>query len=1048
VRAISAMLFLVVLLWPGSFLAQSPYASIGGIVFDPDSKTISGAEIIVVNDGTRVQYETKTNNDGIYAVPNLPPGPYRVQVSKVGFKTIIKPDIILNVQDALSVNFTLPVGAASIVVTVPGGAPTINTQDASVSTVVDRELAENMPLNGRSFQTLIALTPGVVLTAATTSEQGQFSVNGQRADANYFSVDGVSANAGVGGSYGHGLAQGAAGSLPGLSALGGTNSLVSVDAMQEFRIQTSSFAPEYGRTPGGQVSIVTRSGTNSFHGTLFDYFRNDVLDANDWFANRHGLTKPKERQNDFGGVVGGPLVKDRAFFFFSYEGLRLQQPVTQETVVPDVASRQQAPTPIQPFLNGFPVPNGPEIGGGLAQFNGSYSNPSTLDAYSFRVDQTINSRFTLFGRWSYAPSQTIQRGPNVDGVAVLSNVMQTAFASQTLTVGLTAIASAAISNDLRANYTNVRASTENAQDNFGGAVAPPFTSLLPPGLSSGSFGFLVFGVGELSTGKVVANEQRQFNVVDNWSVARSSHQLKFGVDYRWLAPFSSPEYYQQLPIFSGMAGPGGVLSGVPLETNVYGSRESALLSQNVSLYGQDIWKASERLSLTYGLRWDVNPPLRSKNSSTSLYTIVGLNDPATMTLAPAGTPLYRTAYGNVAPRFGAVYQATRKLNWETVIRGGLGAFYDLGSGFLGYATAGYPFFAVNSVQNSPYPLDATEAVAPSGSTPKNGMYVAIPDLKTPRTYQWNVAVQQALGASQSVSATYVGALGRDLLRQDSLESPNASFGYVGITGNTATSDYHALQVKFQRRLSKGLQALVSYSFSHSIDIASTDSGAFNTPSSINSPNIDRGDSDFDVRHLFTGAAVYDVPSPRSRTAHAILGHWSLDSLIFVRSATPVNILGQYVFVGGRSFQARPDVLPGVPLVLYGPQYPGGKAFNDTVNPNHPGCSGPFCPANADQQGNLGRNVLRGFGAWQADVAVHRQFQLNARAGLQIRAECFNLLNHPNFGNPDSTIGDPLFGQSTRMLAPSLGAGGSAGGFNPLYQTGGPRSLQLALKLSF
>src|SRR5262249_47051118 len=237
-----------------------------------------------------------------------------------------------HVQDALEINFELTVGSVNETVTVESGAPLVNTESATVSTVIDRMLVADIPLNGRSFQTLILLTPGVVPTVTAFDDQGQFSVNGQRADGNYFTIDGVSANFGLTG-YPP-LTQSGGGALPALSVSGGTNSLVSVDAMQEFRIQTSSFEPEFGRTPGGQISILTRSGTNAFHGTLFEYFRNSVLDANDWFGNFHHLAKPAERQNDFGGVFGGPVFKDKTFFFFSYEGLRLRLPSTQETVVP------------------------------------------------------------------------------------------------------------------------------------------------------------------------------------------------------------------------------------------------------------------------------------------------------------------------------------------------------------------------------------------------------------------------------------------------------------------------------------------------------------------------------------------------------------------------------------------------------------------------------------------------------------------------------------------------------------------------------------------
>jgi len=380
--------------------AQAPTAIVNGQVRDSSGAAIPNASVEVINDATNVHYATETNDEGIYSVPNLAPGTYHIRVSKQGFKTIVHPDITLNVQDAKAIGFTLPVGPVSDTVTVEGGASLINTESATVSTVVDRRFVENMPLNGRSVQTLLTLTPGAVATHASGPNQGQFSVNGQRDDANYFTIDGVSAN--VGSNAALGLTQTVGGVTPAWSAQGGTNSLVSVDAMQEFRIQTSTFAPEFGRTPGAQISIVTRSGTNQFHGTVFDYLRNDVLDAKDWFANRNGLLKPKERQNDFGGVVGGPIIRDKTFFFFSYEGLRLRLPKSQTTVVPDSNSRNAAATSVQPLLKAFPLPNGQNFGNGTAQFAASYSDPSTLDAYSLRLDHAITSRVTLFGRYSYA----------------------------------------------------------------------------------------------------------------------------------------------------------------------------------------------------------------------------------------------------------------------------------------------------------------------------------------------------------------------------------------------------------------------------------------------------------------------------------------------------------------------------------------------------------------------------------------------------------------------------------------------------------------------
>src|SRR5262249_13774015 len=398
---------------------------------------------------------------------NLPPGTYALEVERDGFRRVVKPDVVLHVQDAFEIDFDMTLGPVSETVTVEAGAPLVNTESGAVSTVIDRAFVENLPLNGRSFQTLITLTPGVVLTVTAFNDQGQFSVNGRRADANYFTVDGVSANFGVPRYFP--LMQSGSGALPALSASGGTNSLVSVDAMQEFRIQTSSFAPEFGRTPGGQISIVTRSGTNAFHGTAFEYFRDSALDARDWFANFNGLPKPESRQHDFGAVFGGPLVKDKTFFFVTYEGLRLHQPSTQETVVPD-ASRAQAPDGMRPYLDAFPVANGPALGPGVAQFGASYTNPSKLDAYSIRLDHYLNPRTSLFLRYDPSPPHLDERGPSLSVGTTLSMTNSLSSSLHTVTAGLTRVIRSGISNELRANYSNHRVGSTFAIDDFGGAV--------------------------------------------------------------------------------------------------------------------------------------------------------------------------------------------------------------------------------------------------------------------------------------------------------------------------------------------------------------------------------------------------------------------------------------------------------------------------------------------------------------------------------------------------------------------------------------------------
>ena len=1023
--------------------AQSTNATLTGRITDPSKAAIADAKIVVLNAATNLRYETTSNGSGEYYLTNLPPAAYRIEIEKSGFKKTIKPDVILHVQDALAIDFEMQLGSASESITVEGGAPLVNTESATVSTVIDRMLVADLPLNGRSFQTLILLTPGTVVTATAFDDQGQFSVNGQRADANYFTVDGVSANFGVTG-YPP-LVQSGGGGLPALSASGGTNSLVSVEAMQEFRVQTSSFAPEFGRTPGGQISIVTRSGTNQFHGTAFEYFRNDVLDANDWFSNSNNLPKPAERQNDFGGVFGGPILKDKTFFFFSYEGLRLRQPLNQQTVVPNLASRQAAPASMQPYLSAYPIPNGSDFGNGSAAFVAGFSDPSSLDAYSLRIDHAITSKLSLFGRYNYSPSNFTRRGPLQGFESNLATTAKISSYVHTLTLGLNAIVTPHISNELRANYSNQSLGTKFAMDNFGGAVPLPDSVLFPSGYNSANatFGFEILGVGELLQGILGTDEQRQVNLVDNLSVTHGSHQLKFGADYRWQSPFTSIFSYRQFGEFSGMgAAPGGAQSGVAALAASFAQQPNALLMHNYSVYAQDTWKITPRLTATYGLRWDINPQLEGKNLANQPFTVTNLSDPANIALAPRGTPLYDTTYGNVAPRIGLAYQLRQAANWNTVLRGGFGIFYDLGYGSLGGVSSYFPYGATKILAKVPFPLTPQQAAPPPFSTspPVSTMIVADRHLELPRTYEWNFSVEQSLGSNQSVSFTYIGADGKKLIRETNLYNPNPNFQFIGVQSNTASSYYDALQVKFQRRLSHGLQSLASYTFSHSTDTSSTDAFAnyLNTPGGGSYQNSDKGNSDFDIRHSFTAGITYDLPTPKwSNFTRATLGGWSVDTFILARSAPPVNITSAIYFAAGTALYPRPNLVPGVPLELFSSQYPGGKIFNKAA----------FVAPPKGTQGDFGRNVLRGFGATQADVGLQKQFHFTESLGLRFRAEWFNILNHPNFGNPVNSLTSPTFGHSTQTLASSL-AGADGAGFNPLYQIGGPRSIQLALKLQF
>jgi len=1030
----------VCLLLSSSFVlyAQSTNASLTGRITDPSKALIVGARVTAISAGTGLRYEATSNGSGEYYLPNLPPGRFRIEIEKLGFKKLVTPDVIVHVQDALEINFELKVGPASETVTVEGGAPLLDISGATVSTLIDNRFVENMPLNGRSYSSLIDLAPGVVLTPTNQFEQGQFSVNGQRPDANYFMVDGVSANLG---SPVSSFGQGGTGQLPATSASGGMSNLVSLDALQEFRIQTSTFAPEFGRTPGAQVAVVSKSGTNSYHGTAFEYLRNNVLDANNWFANNQGLPQPALRQNDFGGVFGGPIIKDRLFFFGSYEGVRVRQPQVANTYVPDLASRQNAPAAVQPLLNAFPKPTGAELGNGTAQFSAGYSDPSSLDSYSGRIDYLLSQRVTLFGRYSDAPSSTVQRGGGRFRTA-FSNLNHTKARTQTATVGVDGTITPHVIDELRFNYSLSRGQSFLTLDNFAGAVAPPDSVLLPSPQSS-SNSFLAFSGDSnpfglnFDFGKIADNSQHQINVTDNVSWVAGAHQMKFGLDYRRLRPQQGELTYQLVYVFGSLAKV--LANSAPLAAVASRTADVQMVISNWSLFAQDTWNLGRKLTATYGLRWDYNTAPTSPNG-TPPFTVNQVENLATAMLAPAGTPLWHPQKDDFAPRLGLAWQVFPNV----VFRAGAGIFYDLGYSDITNAMINFPYVQQKLIFGTAFPLSPGAAAPPPFTTspPAAVMSVINPNHVLPRTYEWNAAFEHSIGRADVVTLTYLGAAGRKLMRKDVFIAPGPNFtGEFDLLSNAGTSSYNALQAQYRHRLSHGLQTLVSYTWAHSIDDVSSDVNFQNAPLSTSPASAERGPSDYDIRHTLSGAVSYDIPGLRSGIAKRVFGSWSTDSIIYARSSPPVNVVtGKNPFGGvlsGANSVQRPNVVPGVPFYLPASGEPCGRIINAAAF---------TIPASG--QGDLGRNALRGCDAVQFDTTLRRQFHLTERLALQARADFFNIFNHPNFGSPINFLSSPQFGQPTQMLASSLGSGGQSGGLSPLYQIGGPRSIQLAFKLQF
>ncbi|MGB0012921.1 MAG: carboxypeptidase regulatory-like domain-containing protein, partial [Candidatus Sulfotelmatobacter sp.] len=1014
------------LMWTATLLAQSPNGVINGLVVDPSNKVIGEANILIINDATGVKYSGKTNDDGIYVVPNLPPGSYRLQVSKVGFKTLIKPDIVLNIQDALSINFTLPIGAVFEIVTVEGGASMVNTTDASVSTVVDQTYVKNMPLNGRSFQDLILLTPGIVTQTPQNvnsglGQTGEFSVNGQRPEENYYTVDGVSANVGGAAGFNMYFYAGASGSLPGATALGTTQALVSVDDLQEFRVQSSTYSAEYGRNPGGQFAFETKSGTNQWHGGAYDYLRNGALDANDWFNNYFSLQEPDLRQNDFGGTIGGPFEvpalyhgKGRSFFFVSYEGLRLAAPqAATVTYVPDAALRASAPTALQPALNAYPVSNGPDVGGGIAEYIGNWSNPASLDSTSIRFDHTVSERLKLFFRFSDTSSQSTSRGTSYGDVPTVQSTPH--FIVRTYTGGVIAFLSKRMSNDFRLNYSSNQVSDPFVLNSLGGSTPVNLAQLAD--LSEGSdisFSLDYGGYSPALEQQLQTGAQRQWNLLDTFELSSGRHQLKFGVDYRRLAPFAivaTP--YLSYYYFSESA----------VETNnsftfpaAYGPAYP--LYRNFSAFAQDEWRLNQRLSVSGGLRWEVNPA-PGVTQGLKPYTIQGAA-PTTWELAPQGTSLWNTTWFNFAPRLGAAFIVNNTPGWETVVRSGGGVFFDTGQQVGSQGFNGPGFIQYGSFLPGSFPVvPSIPTIANPPSPPFGFAYGFATHLQLPYTLQWNASMEQALGRSQALTATYVGAHASRLLREDAIVPSSSpiltSGGNFYFYDNGLTSDYDSMQLQYRRKLSQGLTTLASYTWSHCIDYGSQN---------YYYGHYQRGNCDFDVRSNLSAAFSYDVPNVgHDGFLRALLDHLGVDNRITARTSFPVTLNGTLAVdpQSGKQYYEGLNLIPGEPVYLHGTQCadvyatlygntlpcPGGRA----INPN------AFVSVTSGS-GGAPRNFVRGFGAWQLDAAIHREFPIYENLRLQFRAEGFNIFNHPSFGTVNPNIGQNTFGQATATLASS------------------------------
>jgi len=701
------------------------------------------------------------------------------------------------------------------------------------------------------------------------------------------------------------------------------------------------------------------------------------------------------------------------------------------------------------------------------------------------MDHAIRSKLNLFGRYAQTPSNNLRRQ---------RNFLRGADADyRALTVGAMISSTPRLNNDFRINYTRNKGGGSYRMDDFGGAVPITLEQMISPYPSSGPgpifscFSFDSLTRTSYCLGDFAGNYQRQLNIVDNVSWVKGGHQLKFGIDWRRLTPIYGPPAYQlqstliSSGFFDVFFDPNQVdliKSGTLGRVSIGASQVAHPIFDNFSVYAQDTWKLSPRLTLDLGLRWEVNPPPSEANGVMPVL-ITGITgaDVSNATLAPPGTPFYSTIYTAFAPRVGVAYQLNQTTGRETIARGGFGVYYDLGSNMATAGFRGYPFDASTTLLNVTLPLSTAQVQPPDFRAatlplrPFINLSALNPDLKLPYTLQWSAALQQMLGKNQTVTLSYVASAGRKLTVTSNLNGvpsatvienqsntqiyrPNPNFNDIYFNRNRTTSDYHSLQAQYQSRLSRGLQALVNYTWSHAIDEASLDNDGLNA--------LERGSADFDVRHNFSAAVTYDFPKLSGAGSLAALvmsiaNGWSMTSVFYAYSGKPLNIVaGNTNLLDGRQVLIHPDMVRGAPAWIDDSSAPGGRRINPDAFAYPPfTLFEPFrqLPGTTvrlfSRPGALGRNSIRAPGIYQINMGVQRQFNLGERWTLQLKAEAFNVLNHPLFAGYD-TFWSPTsatFGVSRNTLSgPEFGT--SPAGLSSLYQLGGPRSMQLSLRLAF
>ncbi|MBI2188743.1 MAG: TonB-dependent receptor [Acidobacteria bacterium] len=1051
-------------------LAAAQDATLRGGVTDSSGAVVAGAKVVATHTDRGLERTLSTDERGRFVFSPLAPGTYDVLVEVAGFEPVRRTALVLEAGATLDLDLQLQPAPFNEAVSV--AARFLRDDRPGAALVLGRDVLDHLTFESRSLQAIVALAPGVVPQA-----EGLFSADGGRTTTNYVTIDGVSANIGVprmaqmpvGGVRpppGAETDTNAAGANAVLGGFGGGSDVIQLEALEQVRVDTSAYPARYGRQSGAQVQLVSRSGTNRFSGSAFEYLRDSRLDARDWFSNATPRARRAPyRQQQFGGVFGGPIARDRAFFFLSYEGRRRDSaPAVRELRVPSLTLRGAttlAPQLVR-LLNAYPLPHGPEYLDaqgrplGAAPFYDASPGRQSSNAYSGKIDYTLGPRLVLSGRWNQGLSDRTSY--------MLAQLSRNGSDTRTLTINGRSAFGARFLHEWAVNYSRGAADNGSAiTDRFD--ISPITERALLPDFAPESASVSISLPGSIqdySLGPSVANRQVQVNLVESvsWNTAR--HSARVGVDVRRLTPTYGPTEYRAIVTFNTID---SLVANRADQLAIGSSDQVQLAVLAFSAYAQDTFQVARRLTIDYGLRWEVNPAPHGLDKP--LYTLTGFPDLTALALAPTGAPLYPTRWRELGPRVGAAYRLRDGGARSTILRGAVGLHHDLGTGATAAAARMFPYNRSVRRMNVPFPTDdrAAQAAPPlSLDPPYRAQDFTIVDARhaLPRTWEWSAGIDHAFRADR-LSATYTGRAGRRLLRRyfygfDVARPVNPAFpaARLNITRNDPgwgdTSDYHALQLQYARRLSGGLQALASYTLARATDSGSDDA-TVNLADSATRPTYYYGYSRFDRRHMANVSAMYLLPA--APVARALLRDWSINVTVYAQSAPPLNVTYAYRDpIDNMLYSYRVDVAGGEPLWIADGRAPGGRRLNPTAF--RPPASA-FAGGGRNQvgHGNEIRNSVRGFATWQADVALQRQLPFGGRRAIFVRAEAYNVFNHPNFAQPDASIGT-VVGATGQFIPSALfgrangsgGFGALGGGIGPVSPAGGARTIQLVLRLNF